>query len=166
MKERLARRLPDEPAAGSPAARLAVRMPDGGRSVRAFPADSALQERDVAAEATSSNSAQPHPPQLRMSRRSTMHCIALHRIAQHCAATHGTAPRRTSSHCIVPYHTTPALPCLALLCPATPYHTIPYHTIPYHAMPYHTIQYHVRAGQNSTDHLAQPNSVTPCNLRR
>lgn len=43
LKERLERRLPAEPTEGVPAARVLVRMPDGSRLARRFPADSLLQ---------------------------------------------------------------------------------------------------------------------------
>ena len=42
LKERLERRLPDEPADG-PMARVLIRMPDGSRASRKFPAESLLQ---------------------------------------------------------------------------------------------------------------------------
>ncbi|KAL3931541.1 MAG: hypothetical protein SGPRY_001082 [Prymnesium sp.] len=43
LKERLERRLPEEPADGAPAARVVVRMPNGSRIARKFPADALLQ---------------------------------------------------------------------------------------------------------------------------
>lgn len=43
LKERLEKRLPAEPEAGAPAARIQVVLPDGGRATRRFPAVAPLQ---------------------------------------------------------------------------------------------------------------------------